>query len=408
MQRVSREPATRSRLTTIPSHTALAARLAPYGLVAWLAACGRVGYAPTGELLATGVASGVDHTCAIVGGSLWCSGANASGQLGLRDLAGREAPTRVDGARDLVEVSAGYATTTLLDVDGDVLTLGANDRGQLGRVGGGGGVIGRADLPARALRVSQRFDHGCAILEDDTLWCWGSNFEGELGQDDPADSAPSATPLRVPLDLVFADVSAGQGHTCAITEAGALWCWGRNTLSELGLGAGTPIQIRRPTEVMGRRWERVVCGQSHTCAIDVDHDVYCWGADDGGDGHHGPVGVTGAALQTAPALVDDAGDWAALSSDTFHTCGIRDDGTLWCWGRNAEGQLALGDPTLLVDTPRRIGGDADWASVAVGRFTTCARKRDGRVFCAGDNRHGELGVGDRASRASLSLVRAAP
>lgn len=350
-----------------------------------------------------GVAQGIDHGCVLFASTLHCTGANASGQLGIRDRVDRTALALVDDGPVFLAISAGYQSTAALTVDGDVLTFGSNARGQLGRGDvPGGPVLGRVNLPGLVAHVSQRFDHGCAILRTGALWCWGSNSEGELGQDDVPDSADRSEPTPVAVGTGFSDVSAGQGHTCAITIAGQLLCWGRNTEGELGLGDGTPVQVRVPTAVGTASWRSVVAGQSHTCGIDTAGDVYCWGSDSDADGHSGPLGIEGSASQRAPALVDDAGDWSSISTDTFHVCGIRTDGSLWCWGRNAEGQLGLGDDTTVVQTPVRIGTDADWASVAVGRFATCAQKRDGRVLCTGANRTGELGVGDLDRRVSLT------
>jgi alpha-tubulin suppressor-like RCC1 family protein len=350
-----------------------------------------------------GIALGIDHGCALFASTLYCTGANAAGQLGVRDRLDRTALTLVDDMPRLVEVSAGYQSSAVLTVEGDVLTFGSNARGQLGRGEvPGGPVLSRVAVPGLVARVTQRFDHGCAILRSGELWCWGSNSEGELGQADAPDSADRSEPTRVASGVAFSDVSAGQGHTCAIAIDGELWCWGRNSEGELGLGEGTPVQLRAPTSLGGSRWRSVVAGQSHTCGIDTSGDVYCWGSDGDADGHAGPLGLVGNQTQHTPALVDDSGDWSRISTDTFHTCGVRTDGSLWCWGRNAEGQIGLGDMDVVVQTPTRVGTESDWASVAVGRFSTCAQKRDGRVLCAGANRTGELGVGDLERRASLT------
>jgi alpha-tubulin suppressor-like RCC1 family protein len=349
------------------------------------------------------VAMGVDHACALLASRLQCAGANADGQLGLRDRIDRSELTPIDGRLRYLEVALGYQSSAVLTAEGDVLTFGDNARGQLGRGEvPGGPVLERVALAGLAVRVTQRFEHGCAILRTGALWCWGSNFEGELGQGDPPDSRDRGEPVEVSPGTAFSDVSAGQGHTCAIAIDGTLWCWGRNTGGELGVGPGMPIQIRRPTAVPGDRFRSVVAGQGHTCAIRVDGDLFCWGQDRDADGHPGPLGLAGSGSYDLPTSVDDRGDWDVLSSDTFHTCGVRTDGTLWCWGRNAEGQLGLGDTSLTAEAPTRVGTDSDWARVAVGRFSTCAQKRDGRVLCAGANRSGELGVGDTERRAGFT------
>lgn len=349
------------------------------------------------------VAAGVDHTCAIVASALVCTGSNARGQLGLRGVEQRLEPAIVETRTVFLDVSAGYRSTAVLTIDGDVLTFGDNTRGQLGRGEvPGGPVLGRVVLPEPAVRVSQRFEHGCAVLRSGALYCWGSNHEGELGQDDAVDAPDHPEPIEVMPGVAFVDVSAGQGHTCAVALDGRVLCWGRNAGGELGLGPGAPIQVRRPTEVPSLRARSIAAGQSHTCAIGIDSDLWCWGQDRDADGHAGPLGLPGSAIHEVPTRVDARGDWRRVSTDTFHTCGIRNDGSLYCWGRNLEGQLGLGEPAIRAEAPTQLGTDTDWAAVAVGRFHTCAQKRDGRIFCAGANRSGELGVGDQERRFVLT------
>lgn len=350
---------------------------------------------------------GDDHACALVGGALRCAGSNTLGQHGVPPGPPTQSfvlVERFDQAA-LVEVSAAYGATAVRDATGALWTFGASSRGQLGRepVDPSPAVL---VLPGIVRRVSLRFAHGCAIVDGaiaGALHCWGSNAEGELGQGDPVGSADQPLPVRVAPALSFDDVACGQGHTCAITSSGLLSCWGRNTEGELGLGEGAPSQVRTPTMIEGR-WRAVAAGQSHTCAISDARDLYCWGDDFDADEHAGPLGLPGAEVHLTPTLVDDGGDWAELSTDTFHTCALRVDGSLWCWGRNAEGQLGLGDPTARGDAPLRIGARSDWVHVAVGRFSTCGQTRDGRTHCAGDNRDGQLGLGDRERRDVLTTV----
>lgn len=371
-----------------------------------LVACGRLDYDAHGANIvadAVGVSLGNSHLCVLRANGLACAGANDHGQLGLADPSDHPRLTPVVLPREGASVSAGYISTAVLDPSGIVWTFGDNGRGQLGRTSIA--AIGSVTLPEPTVQLVQRFEHGCALSGSGALHCWGSNTEGELGQGDPFTSGDHSAPLAVAPSLAFIDVSPGQGHTCAVTDAGVLLCWGRNTEGELGLGEEAAMQIRTPTEVQGRLWRSVVCGQAHTCAIDEARDVYCWGADLDADGHAGPVGAPGVGFHHTPLRVAGGGDWRQLATDTFHTCGLREDDSLWCWGRNNEGQLGLGDNAMVVEAPTRIGVDNDWASVAVGRFTTCAIKHDGRLFCAGDNRRGALAAGDLVQVEDLRPVQ---
>ncbi len=104
-----------------------------------------------------------------------------------------------------------------------------------------------------------------------------------------------------------------------------------------------------------------------------------------------------------PTRVGDGDDWTVISLDTFHACGVRADGSLYCWGRNIEGQLGLGDAEARL-VPTRVDAANDWVSVAAGRFHTCALKRDRSVLCTGQNDVGQLGLGDTATRTTFTLV----
>jgi alpha-tubulin suppressor-like RCC1 family protein len=184
-------------------------------------------------------------------------------------------------------------------------------------------------------------------------------------------------------------VGTGQGHVCGIRQPGTLWCWGRNIWGQLGQGSVNPQQIRTPTQVgTATDWTLVTAGQGTTCGLRGTGSLWCWG-----DNSAGQLGQNDTTERDAPAAVGTANDWATVSVDTFHGCGIRPPGTLWCWGRNVEGQLGIGDyATHLV--PTRAGTGTDWIDVSTGRFHTCALRADASIWCTGDNPKGQLGTGN--------------
>jgi alpha-tubulin suppressor-like RCC1 family protein len=167
-------------------------------------------------------------------------------------------------------------------------------------------------------------------------------------------------------------------------------------MSELGLGPEAPIQRRTPTQVGDGDWTEVAAGQNHSCALDANRTLACFGSN--ASGHLGLGDLSDRDVPTPLPF----GRADAVATNTFHTCAIR-DGELWCWGRNAEGQLGTGDLSDHV-VPVRIGDRTDWTHVATGRFHTCARQRDGSVHCTGANADGQLGVGDLARRRSFTPV----
>jgi hypothetical protein len=133
-----------------------------------------------------------------------------------------------------------------------------------------------------------------------------------------------------------------------------------------------------------------------------DFSAHCWGYNTAIDTLEGaPLGIAGATLLTTPTRLETAGDFALLRSDTFHSCAIDRQAALWCWGRNVEGQLGVGDRELR-ETPVLVGHG--YVGVAVGRFTTCAMGEDGSLSCTGGNDMGQLGTGDTEEHARLTGV----
>ncbi len=340
------------------------------------------------------VATGDQHSCAVVDGNLYCWGNNAEGALGLGDVSGRLGPTRVGAETQWNVVSCGRSHSCGL-LDGSVYCWGSGSSGQLG-LNGFSSVLEPEEvaLPTRATALSTGHEHSCAILADQRLYCWGSNSEGQLGQDDPFPGAgvDSPIPLEVSPGETWSRVSVGQGHTCAIRASGTLFCWGRNSLGMLGLGEGAPGQIRVPQQVgSATNWREVAAGQSHTCGVQEDGTLYCWGANDDNQ-----LMSPASDPILSPALVAGLSPVKNLALNTFHTCAILNNGQARCSGRNTEGAVGNGrnEAEVLMASPVP---DTQWSQMAAGRFHTCG-VRNGTILCSGGNSAGELGVGDSARR----------
>lgn len=340
---------------------------------------------------------GYRHSCDVRGGQLRCWGDGLTGQLGHGDSQGRRVPSLVGADTDWVSVSTGEEHTCALKRDGSIWCTGGNGRGQLGL----GDLAARASftkvsLPAQALSLTATANFTCVTLADASARCWGDNLEGQAGLEDARPGADQLTPQRVKGEQRWSLLAAGQGHTCGLDFDGAVWCWGRNTEKNLGLGEGTPPQVRTLSRVGTRSdWKDLMSSQQGSCALDRDDALWCWGAvwSD----------IFGTAVAATPAKVDGS-TWRAVSVDVFHLCGVKADGTLWCVGRGIEGQLGLADLS-----PRtaltRVGTESDWAEVQVGRFHTCARKNNGSLFCTGENGDGRLGIGVVERRATFTPVQ---
>lgn len=356
--------------------------------------------APARSAMLSLVSLGADHGAALSANRLYTWGSNASGELGQGDTVERHEPTLVPVDIQFVSVASGGSDeedfTCALDEVGAAYCWGANTRGQLGqgdRTERHSPV--RVRLPVAAHSITTDFGHVCAVLADASLYCWGRNQEGELGQDDrvPPNDDDTARDALEPVQVPGTDwsvVDAGDGHTCGIRFDGSLWCWGRNTQHQLG--PSTEGQIRHPIQVgTDTDWLRVDSGQQAAVALKQDHSLWVWGTNVGSNADEGfPLGIDDDVLAT-PARLGTATDWLAISTRVFHSCAVNRAEELWCWGRNAEGQLGTGDTTIRKEPTLVATGVTD---VDVSWFMTCALTHSGGLECTGGNEHGQLGTGD--------------
>jgi alpha-tubulin suppressor-like RCC1 family protein len=294
---------------------------------------------------------------------------------------------------NVVQVSVGAAHSCWRDVAGNVSCFGDNSLGQLGVDAPSSPVPAAVTLPAKATFVDVNYGHSCAVLETGELYCWGENIETQLGQGDAPDMNRSA-PVRVGTFTNVARVGCGQGHTVALLESGELYSWGRNSSGEAGLGEGLPDRIRVPTLIpIDDTFRQLDAGQDSTCALDEAGKIFCWGD---GEGLH----LGNGSLDTAwsPLALNAVERFTQVATETFHSCAIDQQSVLRCWGRGYEGQLGLGDNRESQATPEAVKGSESWLEVSAGRFHTCAATRDQRVLCSGDNELGQLGQRDTSDR----------
>ena len=341
---------------------------------------GLAGLQPAGLGPLVEVAAGGLHTCARdAAGQVACWGDNAQGQLGLGDNLPRTTAahdTRVDLGGDRRAAAVATSTgrwdghTCVILTDGEVLCWGDNDEGQLGlghhrSVGmqqQGPSALAETStvaLPAgrRARQLALGAHHTCALLDDQSLRCWGQN-RGQLGLGDGRDRGGSGASMAAlkAVDLAgqaVLAVSAGEAHTCALLDDGSINCWGDNRAGQLGLGDRQPRSAPRASGgadarvalAPGHRAVAVACGLQHTCALLDDGSVQCWGDNHGhlGTGDRVAYGAQPDTLGAALPRIALAGPAAALTAGGHHTCAILRDGGVQCWGMNLHGQLGLGD-----------------------------------------------------------------
>lgn len=346
------------------------------------------------------ISAGLGHTCVITAaGGVKCWGWNSRGQLGDGSYTGSHVPVDVVGlGSNVVAVNAGTVHTCALTTAGGLKCWGFN---LFGTLGAGNNIDSNVPLDVVGLdtdvaAVSSGDGHTCALTMAGAVKCWGSNTQGQLGNGTNANS-------NVPLDVAGLDsgivaITTGYNHSCALTAAGGVKCWGRNAEGQLGNGNNNASNV--PVDVSGldSGITAINAGRDHTCALTAAGGVKCWGYNIVGGLGNGqnvnsnvPVDVTGL----------DSGI-AAVGGGDFHTCALTTAGGVKCWGYNAYGQLGEGSNNNS-NVPVDVSGlDSGMVAVAVGAFHTCALTAHGGAKCWGRNDLDQLG-NDTGQHSSVPL-----
>lgn len=246
--------------------------------------------------------------------------------------------------------------------------------------------------------------HSCAVSSG-FIYCWGTDHQGALGNGAGGSNQSVAGPVDTSGALAgktMTKVTTGgtadnatdlYAHTCALDDTGAAYCWGsNNTVSgggQLGDGTNTARQLA-VTVLGGHQYETIDTGKWHTCAIRTDDKLYCWGGDNNGQIGNGS-GVTHVSTPTAvqgPFLNTEFtnANFTKLASGAAHNCAINSDNDgMWCWGQNAQGQIGDGTTTVRHNAVKVTlpGGETGWADVVAGEYYTCGLTLAGRVYCWG-------------------------
>lgn len=312
----------------------------------------------------TQIDGGDGHTCALTTeGTVYCWGANFDGRLGdgdpsdpkpvpvaVRDSSGTGPLTGV------VEIAVGWQFACAVTVDEQLYCWGNNRGGKLG-IGGTGGVeplpvavrdtAGEAPLTG-VTTVAAAAGHACAVAGG-TPYCWGGNYQGQLGTGETSAGSPLPVPVAGDLSDV-AQLAAGPSHSCAVTAGGTAYCWGGNWASQLGRGTdgGTgfaPAEVLDPDGAAPLSGVvSVATGGNHTCALTGTGAAHCWGAGSSGQTGHGVAG--GPDLSLPVEVRDPTGDGTfpaatSLATGSEHSCAVSAS-LSYCWGANFNRQLGIG------------------------------------------------------------------
>lgn len=336
-----------------------------------------------------------------------CWGYNIEGQLGIGTTKNSTVPVPVDGLDFGIRAfSAGEGPTCAVTTEGGVKCWGKNDSGQLGNDStiSSSTPVDVAGLSSGVTAVSAGVDHACALLEDGGIKCWGANKAGQLG-----DGTTDNSSVPVEVDGLGEDavaIAVDFGSTCAITSGGGVKCWGSNTNGQLG--NGTTDDSSEPVDVKGldSGVAAIDANGRHACAVTEDGAVLCWGSN-----MVGQLGNGSTDDSDEPVEVSGLGSGVtAISTGSGHSCALTDAGAVTCWGFNEAGGLGNGS-TKNADIPVAVDGlDSGVIAITTGNAHSCALTDSG-IKCWGYNGYGGLGVGttDNATRpVDVVLGKAVP
>lgn len=340
-----------------------------------------------------------NHTCAVNrAGDIFCWGLNRHGELGIggEPRPGTQdswVPVLTENSNNWTQVSSGYNHQCASQSDNSIYCWGVNNAGQLGRQT----YISKA-VPSRVVGIkdwqsvhsSNSGDTVCGLKLDGTLWCWGRGVEGQFGNGNSGTDNFSRIPVLVNQDTDWMQVAPGYTHICAIKTNNTLWCWGDTAYGKVGTGSGVNPTEPFPMQVgLDSNWLSVALGEWHTCGIKTDNSLWCWGDNTaGGIGHGVDPGILSF---TEPVSLGDTRDWASVTLGSGYTCALKLDASAWCWGFNSSGQTS--DNVLESNRPAiNVMPGSSWTHITAGYQSTCGIQSSQTLWCWGLNDYGQLGL----------------
>jgi alpha-tubulin suppressor-like RCC1 family protein len=324
------------------------------------------------------VVGGNYHTLALrTNGTVWVAGLNTSNQLGDGTTTQKNSFEQLTGLSGMTQVTAAWYDSYALKNDGTLWGWGGNFSGELatGNASAQSTPVAISGLTGRVTQVSAGAYHVLALKSDGTVWAWGSNSNGQLGNGTTTDSH---TPVQVTGLSNIVAIAAGAYHSLAIKADGSVWGWGFNTNGQVG--DGTTTQRLTPVELSG--WgagsgaTAVFANDYGSLLQKSDGTVWAWGTLD-----YGSNGATTADQQSAPVQVTGLSDVVALATGSYQDVAAEADGTVWTWGAAPAG--ALGTGTLAASsTPAQVSGVSDAIAVGAGLSQTYITEYDGACGCA--------------------------
>jgi alpha-tubulin suppressor-like RCC1 family protein len=343
----------------------------------------------------------------------YCWGSNGWGELGNNSTTPSLVPVAVDtsgvlSGKTILSISTSADHSCAIASDNLAYCWGYNQSGQLGNNSTTQSLVPVAVYTGGVLSgktvksiVPQSVDHTCAIASDNLAYCWGSNSNGQLGNNS---TTQSSVPVAVDTSGVLSGktintIITGNAYTCAIASDNLAYCWGYNNFGQLGNNSTTqslvPVAVNTSGVLSGKTVMSITSTSASVCAIASDNLAYCWGND-----NYGQLGNNSTTQSQVPVAVNTSGVLSgktivSITTGNLHTCAIASDYQAYCWGYNVHGALGNNSTTdshvpVAVNTSGVLSGKTI-RSIAGGIYHTCAIASDYHAYCWGWNINGELG-----------------
>ena len=324
-------------------------------------------------------------------GNIWGCGENDYGQLGLEQTAMYWTQTTVK----LNKISTNGEDSAGLDEKGNIWTWGSSSGGQLGNGSKGEDVLVQTKVTdgIEYVQVSVGEHYMIALDNEGNIWSWGNNREGQLGNGSKGENV--LVPTKITNGIKYTQISAGDKHSLALDNEGNIWSWGYNYDGELGNGSsGANANILVPTKIAnGVKYTQISVGPRYSLAVDNEGNIWSWGYNSDGQLGNGESGYDKDIL--IPTKITNETKYQQISAGNEHSLALDNEGNIWSWGSNSEGQLGNGksgySENVLI--PTKITNGTKYTSIVAGNYTTLALDNDGNLWICGRNYDGVLGIG---------------
>jgi alpha-tubulin suppressor-like RCC1 family protein len=325
--------------------------------------------------------------------NLYAWGSNAVGNLGQNNIIDSSSPVQVSEPSWSKTSSNGYnKATAAIKTDGTLWTWGDNSQGQLGH----GDVIYRSS-PVQVGALSTWAEvstglHTVAVKTDGTLWAWGRNGTGQLGQNN---RIYRSSPVQIGSGTDWYKVESGNDESSlALKTDGTMWSWGYNLRGQLGqnnaIYRSSPVQIGSLTT-----WSQIAIKNDFAGAVKTDGTLWTWG-----QGSLGQLGHGNTIARSSPVQLGALTSWLKVSCGQQHSLFLKNDNTVWGTGENGKGCLTSDVPGYTT-SPLQIGTLSNWANISAGHAQTfLISTTDAYLWAIGNNSAGGLGLGDTVHRSS--------